>query len=105
PPSFPTRRSSDLRAPQPVHLLAKFPHYRYRRQPRDPIPEFLHLFRDDGARGWYIFPALLEICRGSCLQVVKIVEKHVVEISDCWLHVAWQGDVEHAQRTISARLD
>src|SRR5450759_3899965 len=94
-----------LRTPQSVHLLAKLPHDRYRRQARHPVPVLLDLSRDYLARGGHIFPPLLEIGGSRCAQVVEIVQEDVADLSDTCLHIARQRNVEYAERPVAARRE
>src|SRR6476646_10254873 len=87
------KRGRKLRSPQLVHLLAKLPHDRYRRQTRDPVPVLLHLFSDDFARGWHVFTALLEIGRSRGAQVIEIIEESVFDLTDGSLDIAWKSNV------------
>ena len=101
----PSHRFRQLRFAQPVHLGAKGSQDRDRGQTREPLPVFLDLRRDHFLhRGHLVAPAL-DVRRRHHAQVVEIVEKDVAERPDIRIDISRNGNVENAERAITALLE
>src|SRR5436309_3576482 len=94
-----------LRGAHVVEAPAKLFQHRHHSQPAVPGPEPLDLIAHDAFGRGQILMSLCRSVRGDRLQVVDVVQKHVLELSHCGLHVPRHREVEDAERSPTAPPD
>src|SRR6185437_4424340 len=93
---------SKLRLAHLLHLRTKQLQHRHGREARKPLPVLLDLGRDDRLSSGKLVAPALEIRRDNRLQIIEIIEKHIVQRADVGHDIAWNGNVHDAERRVTA---
>src|SRR5881398_272703 len=88
-----------------LHPVAELAQDGHHRQAAVPPPEALHLLGHDPLGRRDVVPALGSGMRRHGLEVIEIVQEHVLELRDRGLHVPWDGEIDNAQRSSAAAPD
>src|SRR3954468_1973611 len=95
------QRGRELALAHTIHLTAEAGEHRYGGESSQPLPEPLDLAGDQLLGRRQLVTPALDIVRDDGAQIIEVVEKDVVDAGDVRFDVAWDRDVENAERTIA----
>src|SRR5690242_210284 len=99
------QRPSDLIRPNALHLIAQLFEHRYDGQTTIPGPESLHFLAHNVLGRRDVASPLGGGLGRDRLEIVDIVEEHVLELRHRGIDVAWHREVEDAERPAPAPGD
>src|SRR5205823_9447497 len=90
---------------QRVHARAELFDRRDNAESAIPGPEMIGLFLDDSLGGRNLIATARGGLRRHRLKIVDIVQEYVLELRDRWIDIAWNSEIENAQRSSAAAGD
>ena len=93
----------ELRAPDRLEPLAQRDHGRNRPARPEPAAELFDFLVDDGLRAGDLAGAPCEVLADRRLQVVDVVEEHLLDFAGRRLHIARHRDVDDEERAVAPR--